>query len=56
MLFKIYEQKTKTSKRVLLATFIKKEYAVAFLRARAEYYLFDFDEPFPYSLGFEAEF
>lgn len=54
-MYKVYEQKTKDSEKLLLATFIKKESAVAFLRARTEYYLFDSDEPFPYDLGFEIE-
>ena len=54
-MYKVYEQKTKDVKKVLLATFIKKESTVAFLRARTEYYLFNSDEPFPYDLGFEIE-
>ena len=54
-MYKVYEQKTKDSEKLLLATFIKKESAVAFLRARTEYYLFNSDEPFPYDLGFEIK-
>lgn len=52
-MYKVYEQKAKDSKKILLASFFYKKYAVAFLRARIEYYLFDSEEPFPYDLGFE---
>lgn len=54
-MYNVYEQKTKNSEKILLASFFYKTNAVAFLRARTEYYLFDSDEPFPYDLGFEIE-
>ena len=55
-MYKVYEQKTKNSEKVLLASFFYQKNALAFLRARTEYYLFDSDEPFPYDLSFEKEF
>lgn len=54
-MYKVYEQKTKNSEKILLASFFYKKYAVAFLRERTEYYLFNSDEPFPHDLGFEIE-
>ena len=52
-MYKVYEQKTKNSEKVLLASFFYKTNAVAFLRAITEYYLFNSDEPFPYDLSFK---
>lgn len=54
-MYKIYEQKTKNSEKILLTSFFYKTNAVAFLRARTEYYLFNSDESFPYYLSFETE-
>lgn len=55
VMYNIYEQKTKDSKRVLLASFTQEKYAIQFLRAREEYYL-NSNEFFPYKLDFEKDF